>query len=124
MAAGPSKGSTSSVSADRMDNISSEECEESESEGCEPSATSILDVLRAPNLSVLNRKRKVLSNRGRGGKRRRSSSSTSSEPRRVTPLQRVKEFAGEQLVVSSGKLFCKACREELSLKSSTVKNHV
>ena len=42
----------------------------------------------------------------------------------MTPLQRVKEFPGEKVVVSRGKLFCSACREELHVKSSTVKNHI
>ena len=83
----------------------------------------ILDVLKAPKVAVQNRKRRVLSNPGRG-KRRCSSSSTSSEPKRVTPQQRIKEFPGEQLVVSSYKLFCRACREELNLKRSTIQNHV
>ena len=41
----------------------------SENQGC--SATlSVLDVLRAPKPSALNRKRKVLTNRGRGGNSR------------------------------------------------------
>ena len=44
---------------DRVDITSSEECEP---------VASILDILRAPKLSILNRKRKVLSSRGRGGK--------------------------------------------------------
>ena len=70
-----------------------------------------------------NRKRKVLSNPGRG-KCWCWSSSTSSEPKRVTSQQRIKEFPGEQLVVSSHKLFRKACREELNLKRSTIQNHV
>jgi hypothetical protein len=74
-------------------------------------------------VSVQNRKRKVLSNPGRG-KCWCSSSSTSSEPKRVTPQQRSKEFPGEQLVMSSHKLFCKACREELNLKRSTIQNQV
>ena len=30
----------------------------------------------------------------------------------------------ESLVVSNGKLFCNACREELNLKKSSVKNHI
>ena len=30
----------------------------------------------------------------------------------------------EMIVVSSGKLFCSVCREELSLKLSIIKNHV
>ena len=33
-------------------------------------------------------------------------------------------IALSNLVVSRGKLFCSACREEISLKSSSVKNHL
>ena len=55
----PTEESTSSVCIATVDDsTSSEECEESVE--CEPVA-SILDVFRAPKLSVLNRKRKVLS---------------------------------------------------------------
>ena len=39
-------------------------------------------------------------------------------------VQRVNEFPGEMLTNSAGNLFCSACREELSLKLSIVKNHV
>ena len=39
-------------------------------------------------------------------------------------LQRVNEFSGEMLINSAGKVFCSACREELSLNLSIVKNHV
>ena len=34
------------------------------------------------------------------------------------------ELPDEMLKVSAGKLFCSACREELGLKCSTVKNHI
>ena len=61
-------------------------CSESEDDARE--ATSILDVLKAPKVSIQNRKRRVLSNPGRG-KRRCSSSSTSSEPKRVSKNQRI-----------------------------------
>lgn len=36
----------------------------------------------------------------------------------------MREFGDENLVVSAGKLFCEACREELSLRKSTIKNHI
>ena len=111
--------STSRICVGTVNDTTSSE----ESEECDPVA-SMLDVLRVPELSALNRKRKVLSNCGHGGKCQQSSSSSSSEPKTVTPLQRVKDFAGEQLVVSSGKPFCNKCREELKLKSSSIKNHV
>ena len=86
---------------------------------------SLLDVLRAPKLSEINRKRKTYSNT-RGGKRRkaRSSSSSASEPKNIQPQQRLKQYPNEPFDISAGKLFCKACREELSLKSSSLSNHI
>ena len=36
----------------------------------------------------------------------------------------MKEFPGECLEVRLGKQFCVACREELSLNKSTIKNHI
>ena len=42
----------------------------------------------------------------------------------VTPRQRVKEFPTEPFTVSHGQLFYSACREQLSLKRSILKNHV
>ena len=84
---------------------------------------SLLSVLRVPKLSDLTRKKKVQCNPGKH-KKVHSSSSTSSEPKGVTPQDRVKKFRNEQLSVSAGRLFCKACREELSLKSSSLMNHL
>jgi hypothetical protein len=57
-------------------------------------------------------------------KKRRLNSDRISEPRTVTPLDRVREFPGECLAVSNGKLFCDACRLKLSCKLSTLKNHL
>ena len=39
-------------------------------------------------------------------------------------MQRVREFPKEELTQSAGKLFCNACREELSLKLSILKLHI
>ena len=86
-------------------------------------AQSFLAQLRAPRRSELTRKRKVRHNTARSTVRKRKPS-CSTDPRSVTPLQRVREFADEALTVSASKLFCTACREELSLKLSTVKTHV
>ena len=100
---------------------------------CSSSSTSkwsslpLLSTLRAPKPSDLARNRKVAYNSApRSGKRHkvRGSSLSSSEPKSVTPAQRVQQYPSEQLNISVGKLFCKACREELSLKSSSVANHV
>ena len=46
-----------------------------------------------------------------------------SDPKGVSPSQRVREFENESLTVSQGHVFCSACREQLSLKRSVVKNH-
>ena len=86
---------------------------------------SLLDRLRSPRESELARKRKVRCNHPPAGKRQRVSSKVSPfDPKSVTPSRRVKEFPGTNLTVSSGKLFCLACREEVGLKSSVVKNHI
>ena len=42
----------------------------------------------------------------------------------MSPQDRVREFSDYSLCVSAGKLFCRACREELSVKKSVVKNHI
>ena len=49
---------------------------------------------------------------------------SSSEPKGVSPAQQIKENPNQALVISNRLLFCSTCREELSLKSSSVKNHV
>ena len=54
----------------------------------------------------------------------RSRGGSLNEPKNIDPSQRVKEFPGEPLKVNHNKhLFCHACREELSLKSSSLHSH-
>ena len=54
----------------------------------------------------------------------KSKPSCSADPKSVTPIQRVREFPKEDLSQSAGKLFCNACREELSVKLGIIKFHV
>lgn len=84
---------------------------------------SILDRLRAPKRADISRKRKLRTNLPPVGKRR-STTCSLSDPKSTTPLQCVKEFPDESLTTSSGKLFCTAGRECLSLKLSIITNHV
>ena len=84
---------------------------------------SLLDRLKSPTTSNLPRKRKVLCNPPSGKKR--SSGSFALKDPNVPPSARVKEFPNEELTVNSvGRLFCKACRETLSVKRSTLANHI
>ena len=46
---------------------------------------------------------------------------TAAELKNITALQCVKEFPDEPLCVSNRKLFCNACREEMSLEISNVR---
>jgi hypothetical protein len=69
------------------------------------------------------RKRKVRVNPPHTGARKKKPA-CSTDPKSVSVVHRVNEFSGEMLINSAGKLFCSACREELSLKLSIVKNHV
>ena len=72
---------------------------------------SLLDKLKCPDLA---RKRKIKTNPS--GKKR-CKGAVASEPH-VSPLTRVREYPNEFLGVVSGKLFCKACRETISVKKS------
>ena len=83
---------------------------------------SLLSVLKAPTASNLSRKRVQAANPPSGKRRRRGTST--NDPKGIDPARRVKEYPNEQLSVSNKKLFCKACREELSLKKSSVENHI
>ena len=84
----------------------------------------LLHRLRAPKPSEFSRKRVINRNPPPKGKRRARGSVLASDPKSVSALQRVHEFENEQLTVSSGKLFCSACREELSLKKNVITSHV
>ena len=84
---------------------------------------SILDSLHRPTASELSRKRKIDRNPPPKGKRR-SRGSCSSDPKSVTPQQRVRKYPEECFSVSNNKLFCLACREELSVKSSVITGHI
>ena len=83
---------------------------------------SILETLKAPRFSNFTRKRKVICNPPTGQRKARGSGA--SEPKTVSPRERVNEFSKECLTLTGKKLFCNACREELSLRENIVPNHV
>ena len=86
---------------------------------------SLLEWLRAPTTSVLSRKRKIDVNPPPPvGKKRSKDTIGKFDPQSVKPSQRAKEFPGEELVDSAGKLFCRACRESVAVKRSVVQNHI
>ena len=95
------------------------ESESSQSTG----KVTLLDKLKFPTSSDLARKQKLVSNPPPKGMKR-SKSIVHHEPRSVSASQRVREFTGENLAVLSGKLFCNACRETLSVKKSVLIHHV
>ena len=96
------------------------------SEESSTSTRSVFDALKASALSDLTRKRSVHCNPPPKGKRR-ARGEGSSEPKNITASQRVKEFPEDCLEVTGAgksKLFCRACREELSLKKNIIVSHV
>ena len=83
------------------------------------SPRSLLDVRKAPQASDLTRKRKTDSNPPVGQKRSRGQVLVSQSP--SVQKSRVNEFLDECLTVSrGGKLFCSACREELSPRKNII----
>ncbi len=113
-----------SDSEDQLTDHNEDEARQDAGSQPEPEVSvSMLDRLRAPILSDLARKRKVQSNPPVGMKRSKKGSNSAFAPRSFTPYDRVKEHPGEPLTVSTGKLFCSACREQLSVKSQVLKLH-
>ena len=86
--------------------------------------SSLLSVLRHPIPSQLARKRKIQRNRLPPTGTKRCKGTTVNDPKNVKPLDRVKQYAGDHFEVSAGKLFCSACREELSTKKSIIDLHL
>ena len=84
---------------------------------------SLLDYLKAPTPSDLAHKQKMACSPSPKGKKR-SCGRGANNPKSVTPIQHVKEHHDECLTVSNKQLFCRSCREELSLISRVVSNHV
>ena len=91
----------------------------------EAAPPSLLSRLRPPTSSEPSRKR-VIDRNPPKGKKRTKGPSRQSEPKSITPEQRLKDarYANEGLTVSNKKLFCRACREELSVKTSVINNHI
>ena len=85
------------------------------------STSTVLSGLHIPRHSEIGRKWKTRVNPPSGKKRSRALGN--NNPKTVSPSQRVSEFPDEQLAVVDGNLFCNGCREELSVKSSSLKNH-
>ena len=88
------------------------------------SSVPLLDRLRSPGPSELSRKRKIRKNTPPVGKRQSKGRRSNAGPKSVMPSQRVAEFQGDMLTVSGGRLFCNACREELSTKWSVIVSHI
>ena len=89
--------------------------------------SSLLSILQQAKTSDLSQKRTIRNNPPKGKKRKVSTgtgSSASTSLKSVTPRDRCNQFPKEYLTVSSGKLFCGCCREEVSLKLSSIKHHI
>ena len=100
---------TSEYSADNEVHVSGSCSTSTSTSTSRPS--SIFDRLRVPPALSLARKRKIGVNPPPPkGKKRSSGQALKAAyvPKGITPSQRVSEFPGEQLVVSAGKLFCRA----------------
>ena len=115
---------TTSTSSRGLETESSSTGAESLSSASTQSVISFLEKLRCPKSAAIGRDRKVRCSKLPPLGVRRSKARSHSDPKSVVPLQRAREFPDEMLNVSSGKLFCSACREELSLKVSVIKNHM
>lgn len=110
---------SSSDSEQSEDQLSDHNEDEAQSQ-----VVSLLDRLKAPKASDLARKRRVQSNPPVGKKWSKKGRNSAFAPKSITPYDRVKEHPGEPLTVTTGTLFCSACREQISVKSQVIKLHI
>ena len=106
-----------------------EQASEQEQRGREDEVVSVLSRLRPPVASDLSRKRKLVTNPGKGNRRSKSSSpnltAAKSEPKSISAKDRAKEFKDEPFTAqANGGLFCTACRELVSLKKQNIHVHI
>ena len=97
--------------------------EQSATDSATQASQSLLSRLRAPTAADITRKRKIRANPPHTTVRKKKPA-CQTDPKSVSAAERAREYSSEMITVSSGKLFCSACREELSLKLSIIKNHV
>ena len=84
---------------------------------------SLLYRLKSPQASDLARKRKLKCNLPKGTKKGKGS--VASNPKNVSPLDRVKAYPNEHFTVSyNKKLFCSTCQEEVAIKKSVIECHI
>lgn len=122
-----STGSTSSL-ADYSD-VLEESSEVPEVTNCadhstEQPAVLLLNRLCSPGPSELSRRRNVhLALQVAGEEAVVVQATLSRNLRVLKPEQRIREYLKEPFIVSNNALFCSGCREELCIKSSSIKNH-
>ena len=81
-------------------------------------------MLKAPQPSVLARKRTIRCNPPVGVKKSKGLT-RKSDSKSISPSDRLKEFPDQSFKVNcSKKLFCDACREVLSCKKSSIETHI
>ena len=68
--------------------------------------------------ALISRERVPKSNTGKYKKK------GNSDPKNMSPRDRIEEFPEENLCLRGGKLFCNECKEILSSKKSILKNHL
>ncbi len=126
-ASGPSESQEIELSSDSESAIVSGACTPVESSSTSADSgrviTSLLDRLKSPEPSHLARKRTITGNMPPVGKKR-GKGATAGDPKSVSPAERVKAYPNEPLTVSNKKLFCSGCREQLSLKKSSIELHL
>ena len=88
-----------------------EQASEQEQRGREDEVVSVLSRLRPPVASDLSRKRKLVTNPGKGNRRSKSSSpnltAAKREPKSISAKDRAKEFKDEPFPAQTGDFFAR-----------------
>ena len=95
----------------------------SESLQSDSPVVSLLDRLRPPTPADLARKRQLKQNPPPKGVKR-GKGKEKGDPKNISPYERVKAYLDEEFTVRNNKLFCRACKEVLAMKKSSIEYHI
>ena len=118
----PSEGSDSERVDAGLYSISDSMCSTSTSYGLDSSFSDS----SAPVTSLLDRlaRKRVIEVNHPAPSRKRGKGCITNDPKSVSPAARVRAYPNEPLAVRNKKLFCLGCREQLSVKKSTLELHM
>ena len=111
--------------SDPDDNFQSTSMEQTTSESLQSDSPSVISLLDRPTSADLARMRQLKQNPPpKGVKRGKGKGKEKGDPKNISANEHVKTYPDEEFIVRNNKLFCRAYKEVLALKKSSIEYHI